>query len=238
MTNGEREKSIALRKLEEIGIRAGSSALDEYLPKIEAIVAQNDATRERIKAEQEAQTAAKQAQSEAKRVAEERLRNIKAIEDEIAQLKFDTEALGMNNVQKEQAVFLQKLQNAGIKEGSDEWAKYADAHTAALLDQQTMQSIIDSNKKIEDERKKAEEKANADRLKAEQDFADEIKGINNQIGQSLTDALMQGGLSAKEYLVNMFKTMVLRPLLQPIITGFVGAFTASALASGTTCRWI
>lgn len=234
MTNGEREKSITLRKLEEVGIRAGSSALDEYLPKIEAIVAQNDATRARIKAEQEAQTAAKQAQSEAKRIAEERLRNIKAIEDEIAQLKFDTEALGMNNVQKEQAVFLQKLQNAGIKEGSDAWAKYADAHTAALLDQQIMQSIIDSNKKIEDERKKAEEKANADRLKSEQEFADEIKGINNQIGQSLTDALMQGGLSAKQYLVNMFKTMVLRPLLQPIITGFVGAFTASALASGTT----
>lgn len=234
LTNGEREKAIALRKLEEIGIRSGSSALDEYLPKIEAIVAQNDATRARIKAEQEAQSAAKQAQSEAKRLAEERLRNIKAIEDEIAQLKFDTEALGMNNVQKEQTIFLQKLQNAGIKQGSDEWIKYADAHSAALLDQQTMQSIIDSNKKIEDERKKAEEKASADRLKAEQEFADEIKGINNQIGQSLTDALMQGGLSAKEYLVNMFKTMVLRPLLQPIITGFVGAFTASALASGST----
>jgi hypothetical protein len=44
---------------------------------------------------------------------------------------------------------------------------------------------------------------------------------------------MQGGLSAKDYLVNMFKTMVLRPLLQPIITGFVGAFTASALTSGS-----
>ena len=232
MTNGEREKSIAQRKLEEIGIRAGSSALDDYLPKIEAIVAQNDATRERIKAEQEAQAAAKQAQSEAKRLAEERIRNIKAIEDEIAQLKFDTEALGMNNVQKEQAVFLQKLQNAGIKQGSEEWNKYADAHSAALLDQQMMQSIIDSNKKVEDERKKAEEKTNADRLKSEQEFADEIKGINNQIGQSLTDALMQGGLNAKEYLVNMFKTMVLRPLLQPIITGFVGAFTASALPTG------
>ncbi|MDN4015897.1 hypothetical protein [Zwartia panacis] len=231
MTNGEREKSIALRKLEEIGIRAGSSALDEYLPKIEAIVAQNEATRARIKTEQDAQAAAKLAQSEAKRLAEERLRSIKAIEDEIVQLKFDTEALTMGNVQKEQTIFLQKLQNAGIKEGSEEWKKYADSYSAALLDQQAVQSIIDSNKKIEEDRKKAAEKATADRLKTEQEFADEIKSINNQIGQSLTDALMQGGLNAKEFLVNMFKTMVLRPVLQPIIKGFVGAFTSSALTA-------
>lgn len=230
MTNEEREKSVALRKLEEIGIREGSAALDEYLPKIEAIIAQNKATRARIAAEKEAESAAKRAADEAKRAGEERKRLIKSIEDEIEQLKFEVEYMGKSNLEKDQAIFLNKMLASGIDEGTEAWKKYADAYQAALFQKEQLQAIIDSNKKIEEETKKAQEKLLAERLKQEEEFADEVKAINNQIGQSLTDALMQGGVNAKDFLLNMFKTMILRPMLQPIITGFVGAFTSSAMA--------
>lgn len=233
MTNEEREKSVALRKLEEIGIREGSAALDEYLPKIEAIVAQNKATRARIAADKDAENAAKQAANEAKRLGEERKRAIKSIEDEIEQLKFEVEYMGKSNLEKDQAIFLNKMLAAGIDDGTEAWKKYADAYQDALFQKEQLQAIIDSNKKIEEETKKAQEKLVADRLKQEEEFADEVKSINNQIGQSLTDALMQGGVNAKDFLLNMFKTMVLRPMLQPIITGFVGAFTSSAMAGAT-----
>jgi hypothetical protein len=38
----------------------------------------------------------------------------------------------------------------------------------------------------------------------------------DQVGQSFTDALMQGGKSVSEYLKDLFRTLVLRPILAPV----------------------
>ena len=57
----------------------------------------------------------------------------------------------------------------------------------------------------------------------------------DQVGQSFTDALMQGGKSVKQYLEGLFRTMVLRPLLAPItggITSMMGGPAAAAQAGG------
>jgi hypothetical protein len=137
-------------------------------------------------------------------------------------IQFETAALTMSNVEKETAIALQKLLNLGIKEGTAEWQTYSEAVIFATIEKEQMQKLVD-------ERKKIDEKAIADRLKAEEKYAKEVEQINEQIGQSLTDALMQGGITAKDFLVNMFKTMILRPMLQPIITGMVGGFTSAAL---------
>ena len=77
----------------------------------------------------------------------------------------------------------------------------------------------------------------ADQLKKAQDFVKEVDTISKQVGQSLSDALMNGGTSAKDFLVRMFKTLVLRPILQPIITGVVGTMLGGeglAAAQGVT----
>ena len=59
--------------------------------------------------------------------------------------------------------------------------------------------------------------------------------VTDQIGQSLTDALMTGGKSASEQLKNLFKTLVLRPLLQPLVQGGVNYVAQLAgLATGTS----
>jgi hypothetical protein len=79
--------------------------------------------------------------------------------------------------------------------------------------------------------------AAADRLKQAQTFVKEVDTISKQVGQSLSDALMNGGTTAKDFLIKMFKTLVLRPILQPIITGVVGSVLGGsglAAAEGVT----
>nr|MBF0682516.1 hypothetical protein [Pseudomonas sp.] len=59
--------------------------------------------------------------------------------------------------------------------------------------------------------------------RAAEEAARDWERITDQIGQSLTDALMDGGRSAKRFLEDMFRTMVLRPMLQPAVNGVTGA---------------
>ena len=59
-------------------------------------------------------------------------------------------------------------------------------------------------------------------------FKQKAQTINEQIGQSLTDALMNGTKSAGEFMKDFFKTLVLRPILQPLITGVTGALGIGA----------
>lgn len=164
----------------------------------------------------------------AKKAAEEYEKMIKAADALVAGIQFEADAYAMSNVEKETAVALQKLLNTGIKEGTEEYKKYSEAIISAVFEKEQMKALADLRKKDLEDQKKAQEKLIEDRLKKEEEYADEIKQINNQIGQSLADALMNGGSNAKDFIVNMFKTMVLRPMLQPILTGVVGAFTMSA----------
>ena len=156
---------------------------------------------------------------------------IKSADDLVASIQFDTKVLNMNNVEKETAVALQKLANFGIKEGTEEYKKYADAVIGAILDKEQVQSIIDSNKKIAEEQAAAIKKADEERRKIEADAAKQSRDVSNQIGQSLSDAIMTGGKSAKQYLVDLFRTLVLRPIVQPLISGVVSSVLYGAASS-------
>lgn len=52
----------------------------------------------------------------------------------------------------------------------------------------------------------------------------------DQVGQSFTDSLMQGGKSVAQYLKDLFRTLVLRPILAPIGAGFASLFGGPAAA--------
>lgn len=82
-------------------------------------------------------------------------------------------------------------------------------------------------------------------LKEAKAAADEWKKTTDSIEQGLTDALMRGfesgkgfGENLKDTLINMFKTLVLRPILQPIAQGaassILGSFGMSAAGSAAT----
>ena len=186
----------------------------------------------------------------------------KSIQGVIDEYKNETKQLTKSNAEKEKAAFLQQLLNKGIKEGSDEWVRYVAEFSKAQSERQAIQKQIEDTERqkqveadlqrqrIENEKELTRQKEieaqkqenlikerNAERLRQEEEFAREADQINEQIGQSLTDALMNGGRNAKDMLISLFRTLVLRPILQPIITGVTGALglgTAGASLAGGT----
>lgn len=146
--------------------------------------------------------------------AEDKIRDlIRAYDDETLMLR-------MSNREKENFLFLNKMEAEGVRANTQLWHELAAAYKEAQEARTKAEDVLaaqEAEKKLSEERLK-------ERVKAEEEFAQEAQRINDQIGQSLTDALVDGGLSAKDFLINMFKTLVLRPILQPIISGTLGAF--------------
>jgi len=75
-------------------------------------------------------------------------------------------------------------------------------------------------------------------LEAQKSYKDEWVKTNDQIGQSLTDALMQGGKSAWEYIKGLVRTTVLRPIVEmvakPIAGGIMDLFGLANGSSGAS----
>lgn len=68
-------------------------------------------------------------------------------------------------------------------------------------------------------------------VESAKEAADEWKRTADKIEDSLIDALMDGGKSGAEYIEGLFRSMVLRPVLQAIVSPVAGAVT-SALGFG------
>jgi hypothetical protein len=209
-TNEERAVSLALRKLEELGIRSGTEAFEKYGNLIIEIQRQ-------IRIKTKSTELSKQAADSAKREAEEYDRLLKSFQDQIAKMQLENETYFDGNAARERAIFLRETENLKIEDRSRLLAQYDEA--AAV-------------KEANEARKKGVEL----QLKQQEDYAKEMEKINDQIGQSLTDALMEGGRNAKDLLMNLFKTMILRPLLQPVINGVVGTFTSAGLAGAAAAQ--
>lgn len=150
--------------------------------------------------------------------------NVSALRDLIEAYEFQTDALKMTSAEKDYAIFLQKLENDGVREGTGLYKSLTQAKREAIDRRQVVEAAI-AQKEVEE--KAAEERVKI-RVEAEEAFAKEAQQINEQIGQSLTDALINGAQSGRDLIKNMFKTLVLRPILQPIITGTLGALGVGA----------
>lgn len=144
---------------------------------------------------------------------------IKSAREIVEDLEFEAKALQMTNAEREIAIRLRKIEAAGLKEGSAEYEEMAKRIRSAYLSKDVVQQAVDRQKEI----------------------ADEWKKSTDQMNQSLTDALMRGFESGKGFaenfkqvLINMFQTMVLRPLISPIVTGATGmlGFGGTANAAG------
>lgn len=62
-------------------------------------------------------------------------------------------------------------------------------------------------------------------LKEWQNWEREVDRIFDQLGQSLTDQLFEGGKSARDMLKDMFKALTLRIVVQPMLSGMQGMVT-------------
>ena len=75
--------------------------------------------------------------------------------------------------------------------------------------------------------------------KSAKDFQQAYERAYDQLSQGLTDALIQGGRSAADYLKGLFRNLVLRPLLEPFVRPIAGVLAGTSLganAQGTVAQ--
>lgn len=163
---------------------------------------------------------------------------VQDLEDEEAALALSTSA----NISLAQAI--ERVEIARLREKQAIELSYGNEQAAAEIQReieqrQKLATLLDSKT------------ARADNAKTAKAAADDWQKASDQIEQSLTDALFRGFESGKDFItnlrdtiVNAFKTMVLKPIVQAVVNplagaaasalGFSGAATAgtSAAASG------
>jgi hypothetical protein len=127
--------------------------------------------------------------------------NLGKAKDLVDAINRETEALQMSNIERETSAALLELERAGLEKGTYAYDEYAKKIREAVLNRETVRASIEQTKTIEQEWRRTAD----------------------QIGQSLTDALMQGGKSAWEYIKGLFRSMVLRPIIQAAVNPLVGS---------------
>ena len=127
-----------------------------------------------------------------------------------AALTYTTEEL----LKKEQARVIEIANNLRVMEGADRLVQAYDDQAAAIG------RLIDANKSSEFKKSLADQEA-------------EFKRTYDSISNTITDALMRGFESGKDWaknfiqtLKNMFATLVLRPIIQAVINPVAGGITA------------
>ena len=127
----------------------------------------------------------------------------------IAGIDGQTRALTMSNTEREISIALLELERTGLDRNSDAYRDRAQAIREAITNRETVREGIDQARR----------------------FEQEWARTADQIGQSLSDALMQGGKSAWEYIKGLFRSTVLRPIIQAIVNPFTSAI-GGALGMG------
>lgn len=125
-----------------------------------------------------------------------------------------------------EALKIEKLREMAVS--ADKKAQWAEE---AMLGEEVVQAYRDQAAAL---RNLADLKGQGIHVQAAKDAADEWKKTTDQIQTSLTDALLRGFESGKDFgknladtLINMFKTLVLRPIIQPIAQGAAGMVTSA-----------
>ena len=219
----EERDRISRRGLAEINrYEAAERAANEAAEK--AKQAEIKRIEEVAKAEASARTAARRAEDQAiadfeRDQARAAAASLAGVNTRISALQQEAQAVEMSrnlNISLAEAIELvgiERLREAQQKltEGSERWLEIEREIEA----RRELARLIGSREALEANRRSAEEAAR------------EWQRTADQIGQSLSDALMQGGKSAWEYIKGLFRSMVLRPIVQAVVNPIVGATQAA-----------
>lgn len=124
--------------------------------------------------------------------------------DVVQAIERETQLVGLSNVEREVSIALWDAEAKGIKKGTYEYQQLEETLRKAIGRREQMRETSAAW---------AEE-------------AERIKRLNAEIGQSLADALMQGGRSAAEYLKGLFRSLVLRPIIEAVVRPVAGLVTS------------
>jgi tape measure domain-containing protein len=136
---------------------------------------------------------------------------IKSADSMVQSIERETMLMGMSNREKEISIALWALEEKGIVAGTYAYEQFAEKLKAAITTRDEVRKSTDAYK----------------------DEAERIKRVNEQIGQSLTDALMNGGKNAFDYIQGLFRTMVFRPVIEAIVRPVAGTLTGLLGLGGT-----
>lgn len=126
------------------------------------------------------------------------------------------------------AIAIEHTAMARLREAqAAEMAKGTGMNDSVVL---ALQQEIDARRQIVDAIRGKEVREAGQKLR--EDEAAEWARTWDQVGQSFTDALMEGGKSVSQYLKSLFRTLVLRPILAPIGTGLASLIMPGAASAG------
>lgn len=210
---------------------------EQYVAQVGKLITAQPIVREQLQAESEARQQAKKLLDEQakayERSLEAQLRSVERVDEQIQKLKDENDALllsASSNISLAAAV--EMLTAARLTEQRVKADAAGDYLTAAAL-----QAEIDKRKELAGliNAKDAREAAR----KSADEAAREWRRGAAEIERTLTDALMRGFESGKslavtlrDTLVNTFKTMVLRPVIQAIVSPVAGALAGTLGFSG------
>ena len=219
----------------------------------EAMKEQEEAVKSRARAmleEKERMELAKKAAEELQKTYE---KLIETLRDDIrgSTAALQAEQQGLNKAQEDflklvaspqwkQYTAAQKMLITDLYKQRIETEKLIDAEKErAKAAEDRLKKMLDDEKEFLKELEKEDKKIKEDRIKAQEKLYEEHRKEIEKVGDQLTDALMRAfesgkgfGQAFKDTLVNMFRTMVLRPVLAPISGAVAGAFSPQALAAG------
>lgn len=154
----------------------------------------------------------------------------KAIEDEVTKQKESNQLMQLG----EEAVA--QLTIAKLRDQAASADRTAQLMEESGFSPEVVQAYRDQATAL---RELATERDNSIGIKAAKESADEWKKTSESIYSTLTDSLMRGFESGKDFgknlmdtLVNMFKTLILRPIIQPIAQG-ASSIILSMMGMGT-----
>lgn len=210
------------------GLNAGERAnIEAKLKTLKTLEKENEARQKALKLAEEERKYRQEWMTTQGKTVEELTASNQALRDEIELIGLSAEQQRVVIEQRQLAIILSKEQQLAEMERS-----------AALTGTMTMEhALLQQEIELLRERLgltsvKASREASAEAAKAS--TSEWQKGVD-QIGQSLADQLMQGGLSFGQYLKNLARTLVFKPLIQATVQiagGALGSLFGAPAAAG------
>ena len=209
-------------KRQRAASEAATAALKAQQAELELFAKRALKTMEAIDAAEEA--ANKVLAEDARQLAANSLRRIEAVDEAEAAVEKslqtaqqmveaitrETEQLQMSNVEREVSVALLELERAGLERGTYAYDEYARKIREAVVSRENVRESIERQRTI----------------------AADYQRMSDQVGQALTTALMEGGKNAAGYIQGVFRSMVLRPVIQAVVGTALGMAPSGMSAGG------
>ena len=203
----------------QLGVSGQTAAVRAEIERLSgALKAHKAAAEEAAKAAE----AMARAQGEWQKQTAERQQLIQSLRDELLGLRDGRDAV--------RELEIARADEAAVMAERQALAVYAATGDADEL--RRMQAVAKQLREVAQLRRQIRDaEAQGEARKANEQMLAEWERTTEQMGQSLSDALMNGGKSAAGYLKDLFRTVVLRPILMPAATS-MSAFAAGPATAG------